>query len=312
MGNDLAARGLFCAIATPLGSDGRVNREAFQSHAAWLLAQGCDGIAPFGTTGEGPSFAVSERKTGLEYLLQQGIDPKRIVAGAGAAAVSDAIDLGRHALSLGVTQLLMLPPFYFKELSDDDLYGAFARIIDGIGASRLRLVLYHIPQVTQVPLTVNAIARLAADYPAAVAGIKDSAANLEHTLMLIRRFPSIRVFCGAEQHLPDVLQAGGAGTICGLANLVPRFMRRLRDTRPAEAQALASGITGLADTVCDGPFVSRLKALMAVATGDEQWRHTASPLLPLSAEGTAALLRKARTTGALQDDWPGLRPAAAQ
>ncbi len=312
MNNDLAARGLFCAIATPLDNDGRVNREAFQAHATHLLAEGCDGIAPFGTTGEGPSFAVAERKAGLEMLLQHGIAAPRIVAGAGAAAVSDAITLGRHALSLGVTQLLMLPPFYFKELSDDDLYAAYGAIIDGIGDPRLRLVLYHIPQVPQVPLTVGAIARLASDYPGIIAGIKDSAADLGHTLTLIRRFPEIRVFCGAEQHLPDVLQAGGAGTICGLANLVPRFMRRLRETKPAEAQALVSGITALADAVCDGPFVSRLKALMAVTTGDEQWRHTAPPLLPLSAEGTAVLLRKARATGALGDDWPGLRPLAAQ
>lgn len=312
MPNDLAARGLFCAIATPLDNEGRLNREAFQAHAARLLAEGCDGIAPFGTTGEGPSFSVAERKAGLEVLLQQGIAARSIVAGTGAAAVADAIDLGRHAVSLGVTQLLMLPPFYYKELSDEDLYAAYARIIDGIGDPRLRLVLYHIPQVTQVPVTIGAIARLHAGYPDVVAGIKDSTGDLDHTLMLIRRFPEIRVFCGAEQHLPAVLQAGGAGTICGLANLVPRRMRRLRDAKPAEAQALVPGITTLVDAVCDGPFVPRLKALLALATGDEQWRNAAAPLRSLSAADTAALLRRVIAAGTLDDDWPALRPSAAQ
>lgn len=308
MPDDLPARGLFCAISTPLDNDGRINGEAFRAHAARLLAEGCDGIAPFGTTGEGPSFSVAERKAGLETLLQQGIATPRIIAGAGAAAVSDAIDLGRHALSLGIAQLLMLPPFYFKELSDDDLYGAYARIIDGIGDTRLRLVLYHIPQVTDVPITDGVIARLHADYPAIVAGIKDSTGNLDHTLGLIRRFPEIRVFCGAEQHLPAVLQAGGAGTICGLANLVPRLMRRLRDGKGGETQAL-SRITALVEAVVDGPFVPRLKALLAVTSGDEQWRNVCPPLLPLSAEGTAALLRRVTAAGALNDDWPAVSAA---
>jgi len=312
MPNDLPARGLFCALSTPLDYDGRIDGEAFRAHAARLLAEGCDGIAPFGTTGEGPSFSVTERKAGLEALLQQGIATPRIMAGAGAAAVSDAVDLGRHALSLGITQLLMLPPFYFKDLTDDDLYGAYARIIDGIGDARLRLVLYHIPQVTYVPVTEGAIARLLAHYPAIVAGIKDSTGNLEHTLGLIRRFPAVRVFCGAEQHLPAVLQAGGAGTICGLANLVPRLMRRLRDASAAEAQVKVPVITALVDAVCDGPFVPRLKALLAVTSGDEQWRNVCPPYRSLTGGDTAALVRRATSSGALDEDWPTLRQAAAQ
>lgn len=312
MPDDFPTRGLFCALSTPLDGDGRIDGDAFRAHAARLLAEGCDGIAPFGTTGEGPSFSAAERKAGLEALLQQGIATSRIVAGAGAAAASDAIDLGRHALSLGVTRLLMLPPFYFKDLTDEELYGAYARIIDGIRDARLRLVLYHIPQVTQVPLTQGAIARLRAGYQTIVAGIKDSTGDIDHTLRLIRRFPDIRVFCGAEQHLPAVLQAGGAGTICGLANLIPRRMRRLRDAKPDEAQALVPGIAMLAGAVCDGPFVPRLKALLAVTAGDDWWRNACPPYLPLSAAETSALLRRVTGAGVLEEDWPSLLQPAAQ
>jgi 4-hydroxy-tetrahydrodipicolinate synthase len=311
MHKDLPARGVFCALATPLHDDGTLDRMAFQAHAGHLLAAGCDGIAPFGTTGEGPSFSVNERQVGLEILIEQGIDARRVIAGTGAAAIGDAIELGRHALSLGVTQLLVLPPFYYKDLSDDGLYAAYARIIDGIGDPRLRLVLYHIPQVTQVPLTAPVIARLLTAYPAMVAGIKDSTGDLEHTLSLIRCFPGLSVFCGAEHHLPAVLQAGGAGTICGLANLVPCLMRRLHDAAGmAGAEASLERITALVEVVVDGPFVPRLKALLAAATGSGAWRNTCPPLSALSAVEAMTLVRAVIAVGSLDDDWPQLRQPA--
>lgn len=311
MHRDLGMRGVWAALATPLDGNDELDASAFAAHADALLAAGCDGVAPFGTTGEGPSFTVAERQGGLDALLAAGIRPDRIVAGIGAASVGDAIVLARHALSLGVDRFLMLPPFYFKDIDDNGLHAAFARTIDRIGNDRTRLLLYHIPQVSQVVVTATVIERLLASHPGIVAGIKDSTGNLDHTLSLARRFRAISVFCGAEEHLPALLEAGGAGTICGLANLVPRLMTRLRDGAGArELDDPLSRIACLANAITDGPFVPRLKALLAAATGEDGWRRVRAPLTAPPMAEEARLIQAVLEIGALHEDWPVLGSAA--
>lgn len=305
MHHDLAMRGIWAALATPLDSDGDLDLAGFGAHAKTLLRTGCDGVAPFGTTGEGPSFSGAEREAGLEALLSAGVQSDQVIVGIGAAALDDAIGLARHALSVGVSRFLMLPPFYFKDVDNDGVYAAFARVLDRIGDPRSRLLLYHIPQVSHVPIRGPVISRLLADYPGLVAGIKDSTGDLHHSLQLVRRFPEISVFCGAEEHLPAVLAAGGAGTICGLANLVPRLMTRLRDdagtTRVDES---LSRISSLMTRVTEGQFVPRLKALLAHATGEERWRNVRPPLTALPLAEQSRLVRDVHGTGALREDWP--------
>jgi 4-hydroxy-tetrahydrodipicolinate synthase len=310
MHRDLGMRGVWVALATPLDGEGGLDAGALATHASGLLAAGCDGVAPFGTTGEGPSFATAERQAGVEALLCAGIRPDQVVAGIGAASLGDAITLARHALSVGVNRFLMLPPFYFKDVSDDGVYAAFARVLDGIGDDRARLLLYHIPQVSHVPVTTAVIERLLADYPGLVAGIKDSTGDFGHTGALARRFPEISVFCGAEEHLPALLAIGGAGTICGLANAVPRLMTRLRDDAgtPRIDEPLTR-ISALAAAMSDGQFVPRLKALLAAASGEDRWRRVRPPLSSLSFADETRLVRRVRETAALRDDWPALHSA---
>lgn len=307
MHRDLGMRGVWAALATPLDGDNGLDAAGLAAHAVSLLASGCDGVAPFGTTGEGPSFSVPERQAGLEALLSAGVRPDRIVAGIGAAALGDAVTLARHALSVGVSRFLMLPPFYFKEVGDDGVYAAFASALDAIGDGRTRFLLYHIPQVSQVPVTAPVIERLLAAYPGLVAGIKDSTGDLVHTLSLARKFPAISVFCGAEEHLPALLAAGGAGTICGLANLVPRLMTQLRDHGgTARVDEPISRVSSLAAAITDGQFVPRLKSLLATTTGEDRWRHVRPPLMSLSLAEESQLVRVVRDIGALADDWPAL------
>jgi 4-hydroxy-tetrahydrodipicolinate synthase len=275
-------RGVWCATLTPLGPDGRPDHARLIAHVRRLLAAGVDGVAPFGTTGEGQSFSVAERRDGLEALLVAGIDPARIVPGTGCAALPDAIDLTRHAVTAGCTGALVLPPFFFKDVSAEGVYESFARIIDAVADARLRLFLYHIPQVSGVAIPEEAIGQLVDAYPGLIAGVKDSQCDLEHSLHLLRSFPKLSIFVGFEPHLPAALAAGGAGTICGIANLYPRLIRRLydhaHDARHRDDLARVERFIGALD---DYPLFPAFKALQAELTGDPRWNALRPPLVPL-------------------------------
>jgi len=158
-------RGLWCATLTPVGADGSLDEARMAGHARDLLAKGVEGVAPFGTTGEGPSFSVFERRSGLEALLRGGIAPRQIVVGTGCASLTDTLALTRHALENGVARCLVLPPFFYKNLSDDAVYALYATLIDRVADSRLRLYVYHIPQFSSVGIWPDTLRRLADAYP---------------------------------------------------------------------------------------------------------------------------------------------------
>ena len=217
MTHNHAIHGLWCAMLTPLDREGGVDHARFARHAHWLLAQGIDGVAPFGTTGEGQSFSMAERADGLGALLEKGIPADRIVAATGAAALTETIALTRHAVQAGCARCLVLPPFFWNDVSDEGLYAWYARVIEAVADPRLRVVLYHIPQVSGTALSVDLVARLATAFPGVIAGVKDSAGDWSHTSALLARVPQLAILVGHEPHLARLLRAGGAGTICGVA-----------------------------------------------------------------------------------------------
>lgn len=297
-GKSDTANGLWSATLTPLKADGAVDNAKLIGHIKTLFAAGIDGITPFGTTGEGQSFSVAERKATLEALLKGGVPADKIIVGIGCAALPDATDLARHALSIGVSRMLMLPPFFFKGVGEEGIAAAFGKVIDGAADQRMRLYLYHIPQVCGVGVPHGAIARLVAKYPRVVAGIKDSAADWPHTLSLLRQFPMLSIFVGAEHHVPQAMQNGGVGTICGMSNLVPRLMRRIVDTvGQAGNDALVRKIEALVQPVGSRPFIAASKATLAHATGDAGWKAARPPLALLPADDERALIAAMTAVG---------------
>jgi len=169
-------RGVWCALLTPLDRGGHVDAARMIAHARLLLGEGVDGLAPFGTTGAGKSFSVAERMAGLEALLAGGVPPERILAATACAALPDTIALTRHAVAAGCIGALVLPPFFFKGVGDDGVYASYAGLIDAVADPRLRLYLYHIPQVTAVPVSSTVIARLCRAYPGVIAGLRTAPA----------------------------------------------------------------------------------------------------------------------------------------
>jgi 4-hydroxy-tetrahydrodipicolinate synthase len=271
-----------------------------------LFAAGVDGIALFGTTGEGQSFSVAERLAGLEALLDAGIDPARIIVGTACAALPETIELTRHAVACGCAGALVLPPFFFKDVSDDGVYASYARVIDTVADARLRLFLYHIPQVTGVPIADAVIARLVTAYSKVIAGVKDSEGNLEHTLRILAAFPELAIFVGHEPHLLAALAAGGVGTICGIANLYPRLIRRLFDRalEPGHREDLAR-VERLIAVVEPFPLFAAFKALQAELTGDSAWNALRPPLVPLESPMRTAWLDAVTACGIVRSDAAG-------
>ncbi len=294
--------GVWCATLTPLTASGAPDARPLVAHVNRLFAAGVDGIALFGTTGEGQSFSVAQRRDGLDALLAAGIPPARIVAGTGCAAIADTIELTRHAVGAGCAGALVLPPFFFKGPSEEGIYASYARLIDGVADARLRLYLYHIPQITGVPIPHDVISRLATTYPGVLAGIKDSEGNWNHTRSLLERFRALSVFVGHEPHLPAALAAGGAGTICGVANLYPRLVRRLHDNAPTagpgEDLALVEAFVALLGHV---PVFAAFKALLAELTGDPKWEALCPPLVPMDRDARRAWLASIARTGLVRE-----------
>ena len=294
--------GVYCAAATPVRADLSPDLPAFTAHCHWLLEEGCSGIALLGTTGEANSFSSAERKTILEAALNSGIAGARLMPGTGVANIPETVDLTRHALASGVTRVVMLPPFYYKGVSDEGLFAAYARSIEAIGDNRLRVVLYHIPQVSGIALSHDLIERLVTAFPGVVVGIKDSAGQLDNMTAMVARFPGFAVLAGADPLLLPLLQAGGAGSITATSNLVARDLatvfRGAKDPTQAEAveqaQARISAFRTLSNSYVQIPTI---KAMVGFQHGNPGWDRTRPPLVPLTAAERADLKTRLAAIG---------------
>ena len=280
--------GVWAASITPLDAALEPRVDLLATHCDRLLDEGCAGVVVLGTTGEANSFAVDERKHILTSLLGLGIDPEQVIVGTGCCAAADTIALTKHALSLGVSRVLMLPPFYYKAPSEEGAFAAFARAIDGVGDERLRVYLYSIPQLSGVAIQPALVARLHAAYPRAVIGIKESSGDTATVRALCERFgDTLDVLAGNERDLGEMLAAGAAGCVSATANAYPSWIaaayRRPHD-RPLQAR-----INEARSLFERYPLIAALKSTEAERSGDSTWRHLRPPLAPLPKEKAAEL-----------------------
>ena len=292
--------GVLAPVLTPIRADLEPDRERFLSHCRWLLARGCSGLAVFGTTSEANSLSVDERERLLEHLLEGGIDPARLLPGTGACALPDAVRLTRLAARAGCAGVLMLPPFYYKAVSDEGLFRFFAEVIERVADSRLRVYLYHIPPVAQVGIGPALVERLLARYPRAVAGMKDSSGDFGYTRAMIERFgrSGFDVFAGTERFLVATLRAGGAGCITATANVNAAAIDALfRAWRGDDADGLQDSVNAVRSVLEAYPIIPALKAIVARRAGDAGWRAVRPPLVELAPERVEALLAELAAAG---------------
>lgn len=277
-------RGVWAAALTPFHADLTLDHARLVRHVRRLLDRGCDGVVLFGTTGEAASCSVDERRAALAAVAEAGVSMHRVVVGTGCCAVPDTAVLTADAADAGAAAVLMLPPFYYPAPSEEGVAAAFDAVLQRVGDARLRVLLYHIPQVSGVPFTHALVERLRAAHPKAVAGIKDSTGDRAHTLALRRAFPDLAVFAGTEALLLDVVRARGAGCISATANLTSPLAAEVyaRRDEPA-ADALQARLTARRTALTATPPIATLKALLARRTGEPDWAVVRPPLTPLSA-----------------------------
>jgi len=216
----LAMKGVLSPVLTPFRPDLSVHKELLTAQCQWLL--NCNvGLAVFGTNSEGNSLSSGERADLVQYLVAQGIDPKRMMPGTGGCALPDVVSLTQACLRAGVKDVLVLPPFYYKGVSDDGLYAFFSELIERVGDSSLRVYLYHIPPVSQIGFSMELIEKLLNKYGPVIAGAKDSGGQWSNTASMIERFSArgFSVFAGSENFLMRTMRAGGAGCISATANV---------------------------------------------------------------------------------------------
>ena len=289
--NPAAFRGIWPALLTPLQADLSIDHARLAAHCKSLIARGCPGVTAFGTTGEGPSFSMAERKEAIEQLIHNGIPAAAIMVSTSCAALPETLELTRHAVNTGVHGCLMLPPFFLKGVSDQGIIDCYRYVIDGLTAEereRLKLYLYHIPQVTGVGLSHPVIRALKQLYPTTILGIKDSACSTAHSIGLAEAFmkdPSqnMTVYVGFEPDLPEMGGRGSPGAISGLANFIPRLVSRLVTQPDAPATpAERERVIQLIGLLADYSLMPALKGIMAILTGEQAWLRVRAPLVALT------------------------------
>ena len=244
------------------------------------------GLAVFGTNSEANSMSVDEKIELLDCLVASEIDPGRMMPGTGCCAITDSVRLTAQATKLGCAGVLMLPPFYYKGVTEEGLFRSFAQAIDRAAEPRLRVYLYHIPQVSQVGIPLAVIARLVRAYPGVVIGMKDSSGDFENTRAVLRAISGFEVFVGSEKFLLSNLEEGGAGCITATANVnaaaIARAFRERSEERQREIDAVRAAFE-------EFPLIAALKEAVARRSGDASWRAVRPPLVELNAEQRARL-----------------------
>lgn len=280
------ARWACAAVVTPIDASGRIDTGKLHGFIQRLHGHGINGIVLFGTMGEGPAFSAAERLEATAKLIELGLDPGRLVLGIGSTAPSEMAWLARRSAELKLAAVLATPPFFFRDVDQEGVVACYAAVVEGAGAEAPPLMLYHIPQVCGVPVTVDTAERLIELFPGRITGIKDSEGNLTYTRELVGRLAGrMTVVVGAEPNVAEAMKAGARGTICGMANLMPGVIKRMVDgdvSAMAPIKALGAAFTGM-------PVIPAVKGAVGAALGDSAWAACVPPLRAAGAEHVAKL-----------------------
>ncbi len=298
-------QGVFAPIVTPFRADGMTIDYAWLPyHLRYLEAQGLDGVVPMGTTGEGPSLSFDERKAFLETVMARR-GRLKVIAGVGTPSLTQTVHLIRHAFASGVDSVLVLPPYYWRNVTDEGLLSYFRTLCDRALEPGQKIMLYHIPQVSGVPVTLNLLDGLMQTHGECILGLKDSTGQATSFLTFMRRYPTLRVFVGSDRLVGPAYEMGVAGTITACANLVPAAIQRIRRlaSEGRDYQEAQEQLTALRDLLQEfAPLQAGLKVLLAALLHMPQ-TYVRPPLTNLSPAQQSALVRRARALPILESLW---------
>ena len=292
-------RGVLSPVVTPFTSDLKPDPDRFTQHCRWLLDSGV-GLAIFGTNSEANSLSVSEKRSLLDHLVKAGLPTSRMMPGTSACSTTDAIELTRAAGQHDCAGVLMLPPFYYKGVSDEGLFRFYSEVIQQVGDDRLRIYLYHIPPVANVAITYPLIERLLKEYPGTIAGIKDSSGDWKNTNGMLEQFQpeGFDVFAGSESFLLATLRAGGAGCISATANVNPAAINRLFETyQNDDADQQQAQLDAVRDQYKNYVMIAALKSTIAHHRNDKDWTRVRPPLTEVPNDQSMSLVKELAGVG---------------
>src|SRR5215211_4502959 len=303
-------RGGLAPVVTPFKRNLSPDQERFIKHCRSLLSQNC-GLAPFGTTSEANSISGDERISLLDALVAAGIDPSRMMPGTGCCSITETVALTAHAVKHGCAGVLMLPPFYYKEVTEEGLYRYFSDVIQRVGDARLRIYLYHIPPVAIVGITLKLVERLLKTYPDAIGGMKDSSGDWNNTKTFLDAFSGehFAVFVGSESFLLENMSTGGAGTISATANVNPAAIHELyaecvgqskfenREPKLEQLQVRLSVVREIFSSRKFPSMIAAMKQAIAIYPNDPEWVRVRPPLVELTGNQAKLLAAELKAIG---------------
>ncbi len=309
-------RGVLAPVITPFTADLLPDQQRFITHCQWLLSQNC-GLAVFGTNSEANSMSAEERMMLLDALVAAGIDPSRMMPGTGCCSVTETVELTAHAVKHGCAGVLMLPPFYYKNVSEEGLYRYFSEVVQRVGDTRLKIYLYHIPPVAIVGITPKLVERLLKAYPTAITGMKDSSGDWNNTKTFLDAFATdgFDVFVGSESFLLANMRDDGAGTISATANVNPAAIHKLSAESAVAPNAFGAVSADLERqqarlNVVRAVFSNRkfpsmiaaLKQAIAIYRNEPEWARVRPPLVELTKQQTKLLAADLKAIGFAMPD----------
>ena len=304
-------KGVLSPVVTPFKADLSPDPHRFVAHCEWLLSQNC-GLAVFGTNSEANSLALDERMALLDGIVAAGLDTSRMMPGTGCCSLTETVKLTAHAVRHGCGGVLMLPPFYYKGVSEEGLYRHFSEVVQRVGDARLRIYLYHIPPVAVVGITPALVERLLKAYPTAIAGMKDSSGDWNNTKTFLDAFArsGFDMFVGSESFLLANMRNGGAGCISATANVNPAAIHKLFvEWQNADADQQQAALNVTRDAFGKKYLmIGALKQGIAIYADDPAWATVRPPLVPLSAEQAKSLAAELKQIGFTM---PGLKRVEA-
>jgi 4-hydroxy-tetrahydrodipicolinate synthase len=291
--------GVLAAAVTPVDNNLVPNNSLMTDHCKWLLKNGIDGLAILGTTGEANSFSLKERISIIEGLIEAGIPADKMMPGTGSCTLTDAIILSSLCVKAGTRGVLMLPPFYYKNPSDDGLFSFFSEVIQRVGSDALKIYLYHFPQQSATPFSLSLIERMVKEYPNTIVGMKDSSGDLDNMVAAAKNFPEFCVLSGADDLVLPLLKQGGGGCITACANILPGLLKKMYEgfRSGGDITGVNDMITAVRLVMAKLPAPPGQKAILARHTGNDEWHNMRPPLMKLESDKLSQLYADLDATG---------------
>ena len=296
--NSLKFSGILSPVLTPFTKDLKPDSRRLVKLCRWLSSQNV-ALVLFGTTSEANSLSLEEKISLLNDLIDAEINPSLLMPGTGCCSLTETVQLTSHAVELGCKGTLILPPFFYKDISDDGLLRSYAETIERVGNSALKIYLYHIPPVSGVSISLDLIERLIIRYPNVIAGVKDSSGNWDNTQSILeRQWDDFRVFAGSERFLLQTMRAGGTGCISATANINPNAIYNLyKEWKSDRADNLQEQLNQVRTVLESYPMIPALKSVVSYYSNHPDWTIVRPPFISLEKETQKELIQKLKSLG---------------